>query len=155
MARQLHEALIEKLKVASESTLSAEERAARMDEMLKDEEIERQETETELKRLRDLQFKKTQELHQAQVKERNTEAEIQGSRAAGRNLSSKISKLDHDSLKQQEIVYNQVSRNMSFASLQMKVSKKRIRFQVDIELERRYFLLSIIFIVKTNVLIRL
>ena len=33
---------------------------------------------------------------------------LQGSRAAIRNLNSKINKLDHDSLKQQEIIYNQV-----------------------------------------------
>ena len=95
--------------MATESTLSAEERVAQMDEILEDEQIVREDIETELKRLRDLQFRKTQDLHQARTQERNTEAEIQGSRAATRNLTSKIYKLDHDSLKQQEIVYNQVS----------------------------------------------
>lgn len=107
-AKITHEALVEKLKFATESTLSAEERAARMDEMMQEEEKRQFEIETELKRLRDLQFRKTQELHDSQTKERNMEAEIQGSRAAGRNLNSKINKLDHDSLKQQEIIYNQV-----------------------------------------------
>ena len=38
---------------------------------------------------------------------------IQGSQAALRNLSSKITKLDTDSLKQQEIIYNQVMLNSS------------------------------------------
>jgi len=106
-AKQVHEALIEKLKQASEGTLSAEERANRMEEILIEEEIQQKELDVELKRLRDLLFKKTQELYQARTEERNTEAEIQGSRAAARNLNSKIYKLDHDSLKQQEIVYNQ------------------------------------------------
>ena len=32
---------------------------------------------------------------------------FKGSRAAIKNLNSKINKLDHDSLKQQEIIYNQ------------------------------------------------
>ncbi|KAJ8309699.1 hypothetical protein KUTeg_011564, partial [Tegillarca granosa] len=107
MAKDLRETLVEKLKIATESTLSAEERAARMDEMLQEEERNQQEIDTQLKYLRDLQFRKTEELHQAKAKERNIEAEIQGSQAAIRNLNSKISKLDTDSLKQQEIIYNQ------------------------------------------------
>lgn len=106
-ARQVHEALMEKLKLVMESTLSAEERAARMEALLQDEEAKQREIEVELKRLRELHFRKTQELHESRTAERNTEAEIQGSRAAARNLNSKISKVDHDSLKQQEIIYNQ------------------------------------------------
>ena len=58
--------------------------------------------------LRELQYKKSQELYEGRTTEKNTAAEIQGSRAASRNLSSRINKLDHDSLKQQEIIYNQV-----------------------------------------------
>ena len=73
----VHEALIEKLKMELESTLSAEERAARMDELLTEEEKRQQEISTELKQLRDAQFKKTQQLHNAQTQEKNTEAEIQ------------------------------------------------------------------------------
>lgn len=37
-AKDLRETLIEKLKIVTESNLSAEERAARMDELLEDEE---------------------------------------------------------------------------------------------------------------------
>ena len=73
----MHEALVEKLKVAMESTLSAEERATRMDELLAEEEKRQVEMDQEIKRLRELQFKKTQELHEARRKERETEAEIQ------------------------------------------------------------------------------
>ncbi len=76
-ARQMHEMLIEKLKVATESSLSAEERAARMDEIMSEEELRQKDIETELKRLRDLMFRKTQELHKTRTDERNTEAEIQ------------------------------------------------------------------------------
>jgi len=54
------------------------------------------------------QFKKTQDLYQVRQMESNTNAEIQGAKAASRNLSSKLYKLDQESLKQQEIVYNQV-----------------------------------------------
>ena len=108
-AKDLRETLVEKLKIVTESNLSAEERAARMDELLEDEEKRQKEIDQDLKYLRDLQFKKMQELHETKTSERNHEAEIQGSQAAIRNLASKISKLDTDSLKQQEIIYNQVS----------------------------------------------
>lgn len=68
-----------------------------------------QQIEQDLKHLRDIKFKKGQELFNAKKTEKDTNAEIQGTRAAIRNLDSKINKLDHDSLKQLEIIYNQVS----------------------------------------------
>ena len=76
-AKMSRETLVEKLKVVTESELSAEERAARMDELLQEEEKRQHEIDVELKRLRDIQFKKAQELHEARTKERNLEAEIQ------------------------------------------------------------------------------
>ena len=76
-AKHLHETLVEKLKIVSESQLSAEERAARMDELMLDEEKRQHEIDQELKHLRDLQFRKNQELHESRTDERNTEAEIQ------------------------------------------------------------------------------
>jgi lipase chaperone LimK len=76
-AKQLHEALVEKLKIATESTLSAEERAAQMDELMADEEKRQIEIDQDLKKLRTQLFKKTQELHEAKTNERNIEAEIQ------------------------------------------------------------------------------
>ena len=112
----MNETLYEKFQVVLESELSAEERAARMDELLAEEQAFQNEIDQELKRLRDLQFRKTQELHDARREEKDTDAEIQGGRAAIRNLNSKIYKLDHDSLKQQEIVYNQVRGQNFFGS---------------------------------------
>ena len=76
-ARMNHEMLIEKLKIVTESQLSAEERAARYEELMQEEEKRQSEIEVEVKRLRDLMFRKTQELHETKTKERNTEAEIQ------------------------------------------------------------------------------
>lgn len=119
-AKAVHEQLIEKLKLVTESQLSAEERAARMDEILGEEERRQKEMQRELTRLRELQFTKTNDLHAAKVKERNTDAQIQGSHAAIRNLDSKIRKLDHDSLKQQEIVYNQ---DFAIQQLERRISR--------------------------------
>lgn len=49
-----------------------------------------------------------QELYEALTDEKSIAAEIQGSRAANRNISSRLKKLDLQSIKQQEIIYNQV-----------------------------------------------
>jgi len=40
--------------------------------------------------------------------EKTFSAELQGSRAANRNLGSRLKKYDQQSIRQQEIVYNQV-----------------------------------------------
>ena len=76
-AKDLRETLVEKLKIATESTLSAEERALKMDELLEEEEKRQKDIDYQLKYLRDLQFRKMQELHDNKIQERNTEAEIQ------------------------------------------------------------------------------
>ena len=54
-----------------------------------------------------LQFKKTQEVYECKQRETVLNAELQGGRVAGRNLSSKQHKLDEETLKQQEILYTQ------------------------------------------------
>ena len=86
--------LEEKLQLAFDSSLTAEERAHRMEEMLSEEERQQREIETELKNLRDMQFKKSQELHDYRVNEKNIEAEIQVGRCHGnQNMQFKKSEV--------------------------------------------------------------
>ncbi|XP_005105331.1 coiled-coil domain-containing protein 39 [Aplysia californica] len=106
-AKDLREALTEKLKVAVEATLSSEERAARMDELLNSEEKRQEECRTELKLLGEALFRKEKEKQEAKTDEKQTEAAINGAHNAIKNLNSKITKLDTDALKQQEILYSQ------------------------------------------------
>ena len=68
---------MEKLKLVEETTLSAEENAARMDEMMAAEEAAQGALAEEMRRLRDIQFKKTQELHNVRTEEKNCIAQIQ------------------------------------------------------------------------------
>lgn len=68
---------MKKLKVATESTLTAEERAAMMGSLLNEEETRQEEIEQELKQLRDMQFRKAEEMYASKRDEKNTEAEIQ------------------------------------------------------------------------------
>lgn len=67
-----------------------------------------QEKETELRQLKDLLFKKSQELKAQSDKEKIVLAEIEGSQKSLKNLKSRLRKLDTDLLKQQELIYNQV-----------------------------------------------
>ena len=140
-ARQIHEVLVDKLQSATEAELSAEERAARMDEILNEEQRTQKTLTTELKALREVKFKKTGEVQEARREEKSVQALIevsssqisaknllfliasydvfllQGGRGALRNLDSKVRKLDGDGLKQQEILYNQVEFLLTFVNV--------------------------------------
>ncbi|NXR50050.1 CCD39 protein, partial [Hippolais icterina] len=96
-----------KLKLAIEETLSAEERALRLEEILKEEEKSVEEKENEMRLLKELLFKKSQELKVQSDKEKIVLAEIEGGQKSLKNLKSRLRKLDTDLLKQQELIYNQ------------------------------------------------
>ena len=66
--------LVDKLQTATAAELSAEERAARMDEILNDEERSQKQSSVELKLLRDQKFKKAEEVHEARRNEKSVQA---------------------------------------------------------------------------------
>lgn len=90
-----------------DSSLTAEQRAVAADEFLNKEELWVNEIAKEIRRLREQQFKKNETLQQLKTSCSNKVAEIQGSQAASKNLSSKLNKIDQEALKQHEIIYNQ------------------------------------------------
>ncbi|NXO86501.1 CCD39 protein, partial [Sitta europaea] len=99
--------LSEKLKLAIEEMLSAEEKSLRLEEILKEEEKSVEEKENEMRLLKELLFKKSQELKVQSDKEKMVLAEIEGGQKSLKNLKSRLHKLDTDLLKQQELIYNQ------------------------------------------------
>ncbi|NXC43289.1 CCD39 protein, partial [Penelope pileata] len=99
--------LSNKLKLVTEKTLSSEDNALRMEEMLREEEKIVKEKETELNQLKEVLFKRTQELKVQKDKEKCVLAEIEGSRLSLKSLNSRLHKLDAEALKQQEFMYNQ------------------------------------------------
>ncbi|KAM4771742.1 coiled-coil domain-containing protein 39 [Rhinophrynus dorsalis] len=107
LAKEYNDGLSQKLKFVTESALSLEERALRMEEMFKEQEKTVRDLEVQLKQIRELNFKKSQELHENQVKEKEITAEINGSQVTLKNLNSQLQKLDLHALKQQGIIYNQ------------------------------------------------
>ncbi|KAJ3390261.1 Coiled-coil domain-containing protein 39 [Lobulomyces angularis] len=98
-----------KLKLAdvSEGTMSMEAKALVLQNLLHQEELRSKELDRELKILREEQFKKSQELFKFKQEEKNLAAEIAGSEANSKSLSSKINKLDQEAIKQQALLYAQ------------------------------------------------
>uniref|UniRef100_A0A8C4Y0P1 Coiled-coil domain-containing protein 39 n=1 Tax=Gopherus evgoodei TaxID=1825980 RepID=A0A8C4Y0P1_9SAUR len=125
--------LSNKLKFVTEKTLSLEEKAFRMEEILKEEEKIVKEKETQMNQLKELHFKKTQELQIQKEKEKSIIAEIEGTRASLKNLNSRLRTLDADTLKQQEIMYNQ-----DFYIQQ--VERRLSRLQGDVNTDERQVL---------------
>uniref|UniRef100_A0A8C0FR73 Coiled-coil domain-containing protein 39 n=1 Tax=Bubo bubo TaxID=30461 RepID=A0A8C0FR73_BUBBB len=124
--------LSNKLKLVTEETLSSEDKALRMEEILKEEEKIVKEKETETNELKELLFKKTQELKVQKDKEKCVLAEIEGSRTSLKNLKSQLHRLDADVLKQQELLYNQdfyiqqVQRRLSRLEGEVNADEKQV-----------------------------
>uniref|UniRef100_A0A8B9TP55 Coiled-coil domain-containing protein 39 n=1 Tax=Anas platyrhynchos TaxID=8839 RepID=A0A8B9TP55_ANAPL len=124
--------LSNKLKLVTEKTLNSEDNALRMEEMLKEEEKTVKEKETELNKLKEQFFKKTQELKVQKDKETCVLAEIEGCRTSLKNLNSRLHRLDADALKQQELMYNQdfyiqqVQRRLSRLEGEVNTEEKQV-----------------------------
>jgi UDP-glucose:O-linked fucose beta-1,3-glucosyltransferase len=117
-----HQRLImaEEHKKSVQKTLSSEERAHKMDEILAEEESQVKKLEKEISLQREKQFKLTQKLNEEKRKKENVEAEIQSSKVALRNLVSKQRMVDEECLKQQEIIYMQ---DLQLQQLEHKLSR--------------------------------
>ncbi|KAM3866033.1 coiled-coil domain-containing protein 39 [Diretmus argenteus] len=104
---RLHNAgLEEKLKVVTQTVLSVEERAAQMDQLLTDEEQALKELDVQLQRHREALFHQKQEVQSLRIKEKDSVAQLLGSKAAISSLDSHLNKLDQNALKQQTVMLN-------------------------------------------------
>ena len=63
--------------MATEATLTAEEKAAQMDALLNEEEQNQKTLEHDLKNMRDILFKKQEDMHKVRAQERDLEAVIE------------------------------------------------------------------------------
>ncbi|XP_072428529.1 coiled-coil domain-containing protein 39 isoform X3 [Chiloscyllium punctatum] len=105
--KEVNKALQEKLKTATETMLSAEEQVTRLEKTLKNEENNVKELQDQMKYLKDQKFKKSEELNSLNSTVRTVANQISGNKTTLRNLKSQIDKLDHESIKQQEVIYSQ------------------------------------------------
>lgn len=103
--------LTEKLKETMFTTLTAEENAKEMEKMFFEAKQEEIFLTQKIKKRSDTQFKVSQKLYELKTKEKNLKAEIDGCEATIKNLENRISRLDHESLKQAEVIYGQVNKD--------------------------------------------
>uniref|UniRef100_A0A8D0KPV3 Coiled-coil domain-containing protein 39 n=1 Tax=Salvator merianae TaxID=96440 RepID=A0A8D0KPV3_SALMN len=99
--------LANKLKLVTNQALSSEEKASRTEELLREKEKNVKEKEIQAEQLRDTHFKKRKELQELKEKEKSLRHDIDGRRGQLKNLYCRLSRLDAETLKQQELVYNQ------------------------------------------------
>ncbi|XP_049737692.1 coiled-coil domain-containing protein 39 isoform X2 [Elephas maximus indicus] len=120
--------LKKKLKQITEKTMSIEEKATNMEDMLREEEKSVKEVEVQLNIVKDVLFKKVQELHTETMKEKALVSEIEGTRSSLKHLNHQLHKLDFETLKQQEIMYNQ-----DFYIQQVERRMSRLRGEINSE----------------------
>src|SRR5438132_331467 len=83
-----------------------EEKTNKINKLYLDEKEREMALNSELKLLSEKMYKINQDVFDYKSKEKNLEAEITGSIVTLNNLQAKTSRLDHDALKQQEVLYH-------------------------------------------------
>uniref|UniRef100_F6Q9Z1 Coiled-coil domain-containing protein 39 n=1 Tax=Equus caballus TaxID=9796 RepID=F6Q9Z1_HORSE len=134
----------DKLKHITEKTLSIEEKATNLEDMLKEEERGIKEVEVQLNIVKDVLFKKVQELQAETTKEKAVVSEIEGTRSSLKHLNHQLHKLDFETLKQQEIMYSQdfyiqqVERRMSRLKGEINSEEKQALEAKVVELKKTF-----------------
>ncbi|XP_078266344.1 coiled-coil domain-containing protein 39 isoform X2 [Rhinoraja longicauda] len=106
-AKEETKVLESRLKTVTDSVVSTEEQVARIEKALKNEEKIVKELDDQTKYLKDRRFRKTEDLHAVTEEVKTTKNQISGNKATLRNFNSRITKLDNESIKQQEVIYSQ------------------------------------------------
>eukprot|EP00164_Ancoracysta_twista_P002908 GFYU01003871.1.p1 GENE.GFYU01003871.1~~GFYU01003871.1.p1 ORF type:complete len:916 (-),score=421.15 GFYU01003871.1:163-2910(-) len=97
-----------------------EKRAKQVEELHRQEELRVKQIEKEVVDLKEEMFKQSQELFKMREEETNIIGEISGAQAQSKNLQATINKLDAESLKQKEHIYN---AEFQIQQLERKVSR--------------------------------
>ncbi|CAI9175428.1 unnamed protein product [Rangifer tarandus platyrhynchus] len=131
-----------KLKQITEKTMSVEEKATNLEDMLREEERGVKEVEVQLNIVKDVLFKKVQELQTETMKEKALVSEIEGTRSSLKHLNHQLHKLDFETLQQQEIMYTQdfyiqqVERRMSRLKGEINSEEKQALEAKTVELQK-------------------
>ncbi|XP_012889129.1 PREDICTED: coiled-coil domain-containing protein 39, partial [Dipodomys ordii] len=131
-----------KLDMITEKTMSVEEKATNLEDMLKEEEKSIREVEAQLNIVKDVLFKKVQELQAETTKEKAIMSEIEGTRSSLKHLNNQLHRRDFETLKQQEIMYSQdfyiqqVERRMSRLRGDINTEEKQILEAKIVELKK-------------------
>ncbi|CAF0814550.1 unnamed protein product [Didymodactylos carnosus] len=128
--------LVDRKREILDTKYTAEEKATKMEKLFVDEQERENQLNNELKFLSERMYKITQQIFDYKTKEKNLDAEINGSIVTLNNLQSKTDKLDHDALKQQEVLYHQ---DFEIQSLERRINRMQGEKSTDeqAELERK------------------
>ncbi|XP_008836863.1 coiled-coil domain-containing protein 39 isoform X2 [Nannospalax galili] len=138
-----HNEIVEKqLKKVTEKTMSVEEKATNLEDMLREEEKGTKEVEVQLNIMKDVLFKKVQELQKETLREKALVSEIEGTHSSLKRLNRQLHKLDFETLKQQELMYSQdfyiqqVERRMSWLKGEINSEEKQALEAKLVELKK-------------------
>ncbi|CAF0900037.1 unnamed protein product [Adineta ricciae] len=139
--------LIDKKREILDTKYTAEEKANKMDKLFLEEQEREMALNSELKMLSERMFKITQEVFDFKAKEKNLEAEINGAIVTLTNLDLKIRRLDHEALKQQEVLYHQdfeiqsverrINRMQGEKSTEEQAMLEKKISELEVELQRK------------------
>ena len=110
----------EKTESARKGLISAAEAAKEAEKITLENEAKLKEKEAMSSRCRKVAFRKHQELQDAIGEQKQLDLEHHGAKAGLRNLKNALVKLDHESIKTQEIIYNQ---DFTIANLERRIAR--------------------------------
>ena len=110
----------EQIQSAQKGLLNAADAAKEAERLVAEKESELKELESQRRRARDITFKKSQELTKVTSDQKQMDLELHGARTGIKNLKSRLGKLDQESLKSQEIIYQQ---DFNIAQLERRIAR--------------------------------
>eukprot|EP00388_Colpodella_angusta_P013282 GDKJ01033351.1.p1 GENE.GDKJ01033351.1~~GDKJ01033351.1.p1 ORF type:complete len:566 (-),score=83.25 GDKJ01033351.1:59-1756(-) len=139
-----HEQVIQRLKDEIDAASDLQRQNKLVADLLTQTEISTKTLEKEMARIKDEQYQNSQKLHEVRRLQASYLSEISGAQAQGRNMNAKISQLDAESLKQQELLYTiefniqQMERKVNRAKGERTEEEKR-ELQEKIEMLQKMF----------------